>query len=152
MNSGTRIVGDALTNCLKQKCSVSRNACNFQHISDFQSCWTGFLQQWGAECSPLSRGTFKFRPKMSGKMSMASRLGCPAERRLLSFLSLVQPSIEEWWLCIPIGYRPIGMCPNTIQIPTISYHDHSEDEVTTLLLADKSPSGQRRSHDWRHSS
>ena len=31
--------------------------------------------------SPLSRGTFKLRPKMSGKMSMASRLGCPAERR-----------------------------------------------------------------------
>ena len=104
---------------------------------------------WGAECSPFSRGTFKFRPKMSGKMSMASRLGCPAERRLLSE--------ALHWRVVTVhtyrAYRPIGMCPNTIQIPTISYHDHSEDEVTTLLLADKSPSGQRsRSHDWRHPS
>lgn len=50
---------------------------------------------------------------MSGKMSMASRLGCPAERRRVVTVHT---------------YRPIGMCPNTIQIPTISYHDHSEDE------------------------
>lgn len=90
------LVGDALTNCLKHKCIVPRNACDFQYISDVQSCWTGFLQQWGAECSPLSRGTFKLRPKMSGKMSMASRLGCPAERRRVVTVHT---------------YRPIGMCP-----------------------------------------
>lgn len=76
---------------------------------------------WGAECSPFSRGTFKFRPKMSGKMSMASRLGCPAERRLLS-------EALHWRVVTVHTYRAYRYVPQYDTNTYKSYHDHSEDE------------------------